>query len=246
LLAASNSTSLDLGFGHYDLQDPSQGLLPQQTMGSTSHGLGQGFNLNQSQAQQLQSLFATGSAVPANTAELSSSDISLSHYAQQHQHESKLSEAALMAQNLGGQSNFIDFGMLSDLQDFNSFGNQDFSQLTSNAGTVNLGFEVDTSFGDAIHAHTQSVNAYPQSQPSHQAAFDESQLYLQQPGGDINFAALSGFTADNLAGGSTFSVNQYAATATATAQPQLLSQGQGQGQSMEPNSSRRSSMYGHQ
>jgi len=116
--------------------------------------------------------------------------------------------------------------------------------LTSNDGAVNLGFEVDTSFGDAIHAHTQSVNAYPQSQPSHQAAFDESQLFLQQPGGDINFAALSGFTADNLAGGSTFGVNQYAATASA--QPQLLSQGQGQRQSMEPNSSRRSSMYGHQ
>lgn len=81
LLAASNPTSLDLGFGPFDLQDPSQGLLPQQTMGSTSHGLGQGFNLNQSQAQQLQSLFATGSAVPANTTEISPSDISLSHYA---------------------------------------------------------------------------------------------------------------------------------------------------------------------
>jgi hypothetical protein len=230
------STSSDLGLGSFDpfvgSDDLSQGLLPQHSMGSSLLGMQPGYGISQPQPQGQMGAFQTGQDFLA-------ADVNLSRYAQQRQTERRLSDAALP------QQTYPDFGMAANAPNYGTFGAHSFDPSTG-SGPINLPFEVDASFGNMISG--PAVNAYPQLQQHHNTTFDDSHLFMQQPGGDHTFSNIGSFPPEAFTGngGGSYGINQF--MPNTQNQSQQLSQPQTQTQNLttsQPNS-RRGSMYGYQ
>ncbi|KAG8803501.1 hypothetical protein FRC17_006165, partial [Serendipita sp. 399] len=177
-----------------------------------------------------------------------SGEVSLSRYAQQRDHERRVSDAAA----IGAFGN--DFGLGGGLPTFGSYGVQGVGD-----GSVNLPFEVDASYGTM--SGQPSVGIFPQMQG---AGFDDH-LFLHSTvgaagggaatagtggggptGGEHGFSSMSGFVADPMfSGADAYGVSQF----SSQTQPTVLSLSQQQPNTTlvpngsQPNSRRNSGYY---